>query len=79
MLLRKTETFAHSEAGMRGDFTPHPATWFNRSSYLDDETEWGVRKKSPEMSVELTDEEKQWAQDWNAKERARIAKSGQTN
>lgn len=32
--------FARSPAGQAGDFTPHPATWFNTQRYLDDEREW---------------------------------------
>jgi len=41
-LVRKTQLFAKSPAGNKGSFTPHPATWFNRSSYLDDPNEWMV-------------------------------------
>jgi hypothetical protein len=45
----RTDLFARSAAGNRGKFTPHPATWFNRSGYLDDPKEWyvedtGIRK-----------------------------------
>lgn len=36
----RTAQFAVSAAGRRGQFTPHPATWFNRSSYLDDPASW---------------------------------------
>jgi len=32
--------FAKSPAGNRGIYTPHPATWFNQSRYLDDREEW---------------------------------------
>lgn len=32
--------FSQSSAGNRKNFTPHPATWFNRSSYLDNPKEW---------------------------------------
>lgn len=39
-LVEKTTIFAQSPAGNRGQFTPHPATWFNKSRYLDDENEW---------------------------------------
>jgi hypothetical protein len=39
-LISKAKAFSESEAGNRGRFTPHPATWFNRSSYLDDPKEW---------------------------------------
>jgi|SRR5215469_1084016 len=37
---QRTLLFAESPAGKRGTFTPHAATWFNRSSYLDDPKEW---------------------------------------
>ena len=51
----RTDLFARSEAGNRGKFTPHPATWFNRSSYLDDPKEWacedtGVRKSEQRVN-----------------------------
>jgi len=36
--------FSQSAAGKKKDFTPHPATWFNRSSYLDDPKEWQDQK-----------------------------------
>lgn len=34
------EAFARSPDGMKGEFTSHPATWFNASRYLDDQQEW---------------------------------------
>lgn len=39
-LLRVTFEFGRSPAGNAESFTPHPATWFNRSSYNDDPKEW---------------------------------------
>jgi hypothetical protein len=39
-LLSQTTLFAASHAGQQGKFTPHPATWFNRGSYIDDPSEW---------------------------------------
>jgi hypothetical protein len=39
-LKERTLYFASTPAGQKGVFTPHPATWFNRSSYLDDPEEW---------------------------------------
>lgn len=38
-LLKRTQTFARSPAA-KGEFTPHPATWFNQGRYLDDDNEW---------------------------------------
>jgi hypothetical protein len=39
-LLQVTKEYAKSPAGNNDNFTPLPATWFNRSSYLDDPKEW---------------------------------------
>jgi hypothetical protein len=39
-LCQRTAIFARSPAGNNGQYTPHPATWFNQSRYLDDESEW---------------------------------------
>lgn len=39
-LIGITKEFAKSPAGQRGEFTPHPATFFNQSRYLDDPEEW---------------------------------------
>lgn len=39
-LLAVTREYAQSPAGNNGEYTPYPATWFNRSSYLDDPKEW---------------------------------------
>jgi len=38
-------TFASSPKGNAGEFTPHPATWFNGSRYLDDEKEWFIERE----------------------------------
>ena len=32
--------FSQSPAGQRGQYTPHPATWFNSGRYFDDPVEW---------------------------------------
>lgn len=42
-LLARTLEFAASPAGQRGNFTPHPATWFNQGRYNDDPKEWKVQ------------------------------------
>jgi hypothetical protein len=39
-LVERVKMFAASPAGRSGTFTPHPATWFNQSRYLDDPSEW---------------------------------------
>lgn len=39
-LHERVTAYARSPAGNAADFTPHPATWFNRKSYLDDVNEW---------------------------------------
>lgn len=36
----RVELFARSPAGNRGRYTPHPATFFNGSRYLDDPKSW---------------------------------------
>lgn len=39
-LCQRATLFARAPAGNNGEYTPHPATWFNDSRYLDDESEW---------------------------------------
>jgi|SRR5665213_2408442 len=39
-LLAIVKEYADSPAGNNGCFTPHPASWFNAGSYLDDPEEW---------------------------------------
>ena len=41
-LYKATALYARSPAGQNPDKSkiPHPATWYNRGSYLDDPTEW---------------------------------------
>jgi hypothetical protein len=39
-LLAATKAYAAARAGEDQQFTPHPATWFNRQSYLDDQSTW---------------------------------------
>lgn len=41
-LLDSARYFARSPGGKKGEFTPHPATWFNQSRYLDDRSEWNL-------------------------------------
>jgi uncharacterized protein YdaU (DUF1376 family) len=45
-LKNRVVMFAQSAAGRRGSFTPHPATWFNKSRYLDDPKEWNDDQES---------------------------------
>lgn len=40
LLSEATAIYAKSESGNKGSYTPHPATWFNKSRYLDDKSEW---------------------------------------
>ncbi len=40
LLYQATVAFAQSPAGNSGEFTPHPATWFNKGRYEDDRSEW---------------------------------------
>lgn len=39
-LLTRVETFSKSPAGQAGEYTPHPATWFNKGRFDDDDSEW---------------------------------------
>ena len=44
-------TPAASPAGQRGEYTPHPSTWFHQDRYFDDPAEWrdkrDVRQDDP--------------------------------
>jgi hypothetical protein len=42
-LYRRVQAYARSPAGNDGEFTPHPATWFNDGRYDDDPKEWEVK------------------------------------
>ena len=44
-LIGRTETYAASDVGQGKCFNdpPHPATWFNRGSYDDEDGEWQAR------------------------------------
>lgn len=44
-MLEKVNAFAASPAGNAGNYTPHPATWFNAARYLDDPAEWDRRER----------------------------------
>jgi hypothetical protein len=46
-LKQRTKLFARSPAGQAGQYTPHPATWFNGERYLDDESEWSKYGQEP--------------------------------
>lgn len=39
-LAERASAFARSDAGQRGEFTPHPSTWLNQARYDDDDGEW---------------------------------------
>jgi hypothetical protein len=41
-LLQKTIAYAKAREGADPQFTPHPATWFNRESYNDNPKEWNL-------------------------------------
>jgi hypothetical protein len=40
---QRVKLFASTPTGQAGEFTPHPATWFNQKRYLDDDAEWQRR------------------------------------
>lgn len=56
-LVQAARAFARSPAGMAGEYTPHPATWFNQSRYLDNPVEWerGGRHGNGKISGSGTD------------------------
>jgi hypothetical protein len=75
-LLGRVLAFAKSPAGNRGEYTPHPSTWFNQGRYDDDDSEWnrggdGSNSSSslpPELAgprEDISDEERRqlWADD----------------
>lgn len=41
-LLGRVRAYANAREGQEPRFTPYPATWFNRGSFDDDESEWGA-------------------------------------
>ena len=45
----RAATFARSDKGNAGDFTPHPSTWFNQSRYSDNPAEWSAKDNSHEQ------------------------------
>ena len=55
-LLARVRAFADSPAGKAGQYTPHPATWFNRGSYDDDPEEWQGRGDKPQRSGEYAED-----------------------
>lgn len=57
-LYKATKAYAHSPAGNNPDKTmiPHPATWFNRGSYMDDPQEWQHVKSQERQKPNANDE-----------------------
>jgi len=58
-LIDRTRKFAQSPAGKKGEFTPHPSTWFNQGRYMDDPKEWYIQdipdgKKPKQEQVKLS-------------------------
>jgi hypothetical protein len=55
-LLAIVREFADSPAGKKGEFTPHPSTWFNDKRWLDDRAEWhkkgddGGNRRAPQSA-----------------------------
>jgi hypothetical protein len=39
-LLKAVQEYAQSRVGKDEQFTPHPATWFNREQWTDERSEW---------------------------------------
>lgn len=45
-LSARTAAYAQSPVGNNGQYTPHPATWYHGSRYLDDEQEWQLSPRN---------------------------------
>jgi hypothetical protein len=57
-LLERTRLFAQSADGNKGRYTPHPANWFDKERYLDDEKEWGAAEnRSGNLKREIVEED----------------------
>ena len=50
-LLRAVSEFSRSPAGHKGQYTPHPSTWFNQLRYLDDPKEWNHAEESKDAAI----------------------------
>ena len=55
-LKERVAAFRESPAGNRGNFTPHPTTWFNQSRYLDDQDEWWQMTPKEEENLRVYQE-----------------------
>lgn len=53
-LLERVQAFAKSPSGHAGQFTPHPATWFNQARYDDDPAEWSRNDGSRTTRLPIT-------------------------
>lgn len=75
-LLARVQAFAQSPAGRAGQFTPHPATWFHKGKYDDDDQEWArsdtVEPSNAQLQVEEI--EARWL-DLSLDEKKRLASS----
>jgi hypothetical protein len=63
-LFAKTKQYADSPAGNRGEFTPHPSTFFNQSRYLDHEIEWYRVSKEEQRQIDMQREANIGVSDW---------------
>jgi hypothetical protein len=79
-LCQRVKLFASSPAGQAGEFTPHPATWFNQKRYLDDESEWsrnGTNRQATQPTRQPSAQVARWNNNRAERERARAAVVGQ--
>lgn len=59
----RAAAFSKSEAGQRGEYTPHPATWLNQGRYDDDLAAWGglaAAEKPKLRPIEEINAERRW-------------------
>jgi hypothetical protein len=71
-LKRAVSVYARSPAGNQGQFTPHPATWFNDARYLDDVKEWYRNEREQRKSAQSSRDNE------NEETLARVFASGET-
>jgi len=84
-LWKAAAKYAQSPSGQQGELTPHPATWFNKSRYLDDPKEWSTggssdAKRNPRSSAAVVEQSRDALQEFIRRERASAGEhSGSSN
>lgn len=78
-LAQRVKLFASTPAGQAGEFTPHPATWFNQKRYLDDESNWSRRgeRTTSKHEQQVTDNRANLLDDLGDVLSERVGRSGE--